>query len=270
MSRVPEVEGVLDARQLDATLDAIAAEQLPNGLILWYPGGHSDPWNHVEAAMALAVGGRRTEAERAYEWLVANQLENGAWHNYYLADGIEDLKLDTNVCAYVAAGVWHHFLLTRDRGFIEAMWPVVERAIDFVLSMQTARGEIIWARHTDGTPWSYALLTGSSSICHSLRCAVAIAEAVGEERPDWELATANLAHVVAHVRDAFEPKDRWAMDWYYPVLAGVVTGPAGATRLAERREHVRDGRTRSPLRRGPPVGDRGRDLRSGDRLPGPR
>ena len=242
MSRVPEVEGVLDARQLDTTLDAIAADQLPNGLILWYPGGHSDPWNHVEAAMALAVGGRRTEAERAYEWLVANQLENGAWHNYYLADGIEDLKLDTNVCAYVAAGVWHHFLLTRDRGFIEAMWPVVERAIDFVLSMQTARGEIIWARHTDGTPWSYALLTGSSSICHSLRCAVAIAEAVGEERPDWELATANLAHVVAHVRDAFEPKDRWAMDWYYPVLAGVVTGPAGATRLAERRStFVMDG-----------------------------
>jgi hypothetical protein len=122
--------------------------------------------------------------------------------------------LDANVCAYVAAGVWHHYLLTRDRGFLDTMWPVVERAIDFVLSMQTARGEIIWARHTDGTPWSYALLTGSSSICHSLRCAVAIAETVGEERPDWELATANLAHVVAHVRDA-SPKDRWAMDWYY-------------------------------------------------------
>ena len=211
MSRVPEVEGVLDARQLDTTLDAIAADQLPNGLILWYPGGHSDPWNHVEAAMALAVGGRRTEAERAYEWLVANQLENGAWHNYYLADGIEDLKLDTNVCAYVAAGVWHHFLLTRDRGFIEAMWPVVERAIDFVLSMQTARGEIIWARHTDGTPWSYALLTGSSSICHSLRCAVAIAEAVGEERPDWELAAANLRRrrATSPMRSSPRTAGRW-------------------------------------------------------------
>ena len=147
------------------------------------------------------------------------------------------------------------------------MWPVVERAIDFVLTMQTARGEIIWARHTDGTPWSYALLTGSSSICHSLRCAVAIAETLGEERPDWELAAANLAHVVAHVRDAFEPKDRWAMDWYYPVLAGVVTGAAGAARLAERTStFVMDGPRRS-LRRRPPVDDRGRDLRGGDGLP---
>ena len=234
MIRLPEVEGVLSTDQLATTVDAIAADQLASGLILWYPGGHSDPWNHVEAAMALTVGGRCTEAERAYEWLIAHQLENGAWHNYYLADGIEDHKLDTNVCAYVAAGVWHHFLITGDRGFLDSMWPVVERAIDFVLTMQTARGEIIWARHTDGTPWSYALLTGSASICHSLRCAVAIAEALGEERPDWELAAANLAHVVAHVRDAFEPKDRWAMDWYYPVLTGVVTGTAGAARLSER------------------------------------
>ena len=68
------------------------------------------------------------------------------------------------------------------------MWPVVERAIDFVLDLQTPRGEILWARHADGTPWSFALLTGSSSICHSLRCAIALAEQLGHERPDWELS----------------------------------------------------------------------------------
>ena len=31
MTRVPEVQGVLDARQLEATLDAIAVEQLRTG-----------------------------------------------------------------------------------------------------------------------------------------------------------------------------------------------------------------------------------------------
>ena len=40
-------------------------------------------------------------------------------------------------------------------------------------SSRQPRGEILWARHADGTPWSFALLTGSSSICHSLRCAIA-------------------------------------------------------------------------------------------------
>ena len=231
---VPSVPDVLSAADVAATVDAIADVQLPSGMVQWFPGGHADPWNHVEAAMALDLGGRAREAERAYEWLVSTQRADGAWHQYYIDDRVEDAKLDANVCAYVAAGVWHHWLLTGDRGFVEELWPVVERAIDFVLDLQRPRGEILWARHADGTPWSFALLTGSSSICHSLRCAIAAADLLGRDRPDWELSAATLAHAVAHVPEAFAPKERWAMDWYYPVLAGVVGGDAGADRLDAR------------------------------------
>lgn len=231
---IPSLDGVISARQLSETVAAIAEWQLPTGMVPWVPDGHCDPWNHVEAAMALALGGLRSEAERAFDWLVSKQRPDGAWHQYYLADRIEQDKLDANVCAYVAAGVWHHWLLFADRGFAETMWPVVEKAIDFVLDLQTPRGEILWARHADGTPWSFALLTGSSSICHSLRCAIALAELLGHERPDWELSAARLAHVIANEPDAFAPKHRWAMDWYYPVLAGVVDGDAGRARLDAR------------------------------------
>jgi hypothetical protein len=223
---------MLSERDLRDTIDSIAEQQQPDGLILWFPGGHADPWNHVEAAMALALGGRREDAERAYQWLVDRQRPDGSWHHYYLANGIEDPKFDANVIAYVAAGTWHHWLLTGDRGFLETMWPVVDRAIEWVLELQTARGEIIWARHPDGTPWPFALLTGSSSILHSLRCAIAIAEEIGEERPDWELSAALLANVIRTVPHAFEPKDRWAMDWYYPVLGGALLGDEGRQHLA--------------------------------------
>jgi hypothetical protein len=230
---LPAVDGVISAARIATTVDSIAEVQLADGMIPWFPGGHADPWNHIEAAMALDLGGRRADAERAYQWLVDRQRPDGAWHQYYLEDGIEETKLDANVCAYVAAGTWHHYLLTRDAGFLDAMWPVVEAAIDFVLDLQTPRGEILWARHDDGTPWSFALLTGSSSICHSLRCAIAIAEHLGHERPDWELSAAQLAHAIAHVPDAFEPKARWAMDWYYPVMAGVVVDESGRERLRD-------------------------------------
>ena len=54
-------------------------------MIPWFPGGHADPWNHVEAAMALDLGGRRAEADRAYEWLVDLQRADGSWHQYYIA-----------------------------------------------------------------------------------------------------------------------------------------------------------------------------------------
>jgi hypothetical protein len=239
-----DVPGVVTADELRETVDAIAEWQLPSGMVPWYPGGHADPWNHVEAAMALQLGGRRAEAERAFEWLVAHQRPDGAWHQYYLEDRVEQDKLDANCCAYVATGVWHHVLLFDDTGFAETMWPVVERAIDFVLDLQTPRGEVLWARHADGTPWSFALLTGSSSVCHSLRCAIALAERLGHERPDWELSAASLAHVIREYctsgaapseSDAFAPKHRWAMDWYYPVLGGVVLGEAGRERLDARR-----------------------------------
>ena len=132
-----DIDDIVTAESLSGTVDHIAAIQLPSGMIPWSPGAHADPWNHSEAVMALAVGGRRAEAERGLEWLVATQRPDGAWHQYYLADRVEQDKLDANCVAYVAAAVWHHWLLHSDRGLIEEMWPVVERAIDFVLDLQT-------------------------------------------------------------------------------------------------------------------------------------
>jgi hypothetical protein len=229
---LPTVPGILSAPEVAATAESIASVQLASGMIPWFPGGHADPWNHVEAAMALDVAGRRVEAEVAYDWLVHLQRSDGAWHQYYVADGIEADKLDANVCAYVATGVWHHFLCTADTGFLESLWPVVDAAIGFVLGLQTRRGEILWARHADGTPWSFALLTGSSSIGHSLGCALAMAHQLGHHRPRWERARAKLARTVVELPGAFAPKDRWAMDWYYPVLAGMLGGEPARRRLA--------------------------------------
>ena len=229
---VPELLGRVD---VERTADTIAACQLPSGMIPRFVGGVADPWNHVEAAMALAVAGRRAEAEAAYEWLARIQRPDGSWHQYYNSEGVDQDKLDANVIAYVATGVWHHWLRFSDAGFLAEMWPVVQRALDFVLGLQTTRGEILWARHADGTPWPFALLTGSSSISHSLRCGLAIAHRVGEERPSWELALARLVHTIRHChQEAFAPKDRWAMDWYYPVLAGVLTGAEARDRLASK------------------------------------
>ncbi len=231
---LPDLDSIVSAELLTGTVDHIAGIQLPNGMVPWSPGAHADVWNHCEALMALGVGGRRADAERGFEWLVSTQREDGAWHQYYLEDRVEQDKLDANCVAYVAAAVWHHWLLFEDRSFLTTMWPVVERAVDFVLDLQTPRGEILWARHADGTPWSFALLTGSSSICHSLRCAVALASELGKDRPDWELSVSTLASVIRNEPDAFAPKHRWAMDWYYPVLAGVIGGDAGRQRLADR------------------------------------
>src|SRR5690606_26573942 len=221
-----DIDGIVTADQLRETVDAIAEWQLPSGMV---------PWDRTGALRARRLGGRRAEAERGFEWLRSLQREDGAWHQYYLGDGsVEEDKLDANCCAYVATGVWFHWLTYRDRGVLEELWPMVRAATDFVLGLQQPRGEVIWARHADSTPFTFALLTGSSSISHSLRCSIAIATELGHERPNWELGASKLSRVIRDDPDAFAPKHRWAMDWYYPVLSGVVRGDAGRERLAHR------------------------------------
>ncbi len=80
---LPEVPGILSASDVLASGHAIAAVQRPDGMIPWFEGGHCDPWNHVEAAMALTVCGLVDEAVDAYRWLAGRQLGDGSWFNYY-------------------------------------------------------------------------------------------------------------------------------------------------------------------------------------------
>jgi hypothetical protein len=237
MRTLPHLPGIITADEVRTTARAIAALQLDNGMIPWFPGGHCDPWNHVETAMALDVAGLHTEAQLAYEWLLRTQRSDGAWHNYYLPDAtLEDAKLDTNVCAYVGAGLWHHWCSTGDRAFVERMWPMVRRALDWVIARQRADGTVLWAVEADGRqPWDYALLTGSSSVCHSLAAGQALAEVVGDPQPAWTAAHARLrAAIVGEPGPPrFADKSEWAMDWYYPVLCGVLEREDAKARLAE-------------------------------------
>ena len=58
------LDGVATRAELVATAAWIVARQRPNGMIAWYDGGHCDPWNHVETAMALDVMGLHDDAEQ--------------------------------------------------------------------------------------------------------------------------------------------------------------------------------------------------------------
>jgi hypothetical protein len=218
---------------IERSVEAIVATQLPDGSIPWNAIMHTDPWDHVEAAMALNVGGRRDESDAAFRWLARTQRLDGAWAAAYKNGEIEDATLDANFSSYVAAGAWHHWLCFGDLAWLERMWPTVEKAIDFALELQAETGVILWARDHEYRPWPGALLTSSSCIHLSLACAVHIAEALGHERPDWELSLASLA-VALRQPELFEPKDRFSMDWYYPVLSGALDDDTARRRLAAR------------------------------------
>jgi hypothetical protein len=230
---VPAVAGALSPGQCRQTATSIAATQESSGAIPWFDGGHTDPWDHVENAMALTAAGLLEPARGAFEWCCTAQRPDGSWPIQLRNGVVEDANSDSNFCAYIATGVWHHVLVTGERRFAETMWPVVTKAIDFVLDLQQPGGEISWARAKSG-PEPDALLTGCASIYHSIRCALALADYFDDPQPEWEVAVGELGHAIAHHPEAFVIKDRWSMEWYYPVLGGALRGGAARSRIDER------------------------------------
>lgn len=224
---------MLTPGQCRQTARSIAATQEPSGAIPWSEGGHTDPWDHVECAMALTAAGLLEPARAAFEWSRRTQRPDGSWPIQLRAGVIEDANSDSNFCAYIATGVWHHVLVTDDAAFGHEMWPVVRKAIDFVIDLQTGYGEIGWARSEAG-PLTEALLTGCASAFHSIRCALALAAFVGDPQPEWELALGRLGHAIAAHPEAFTEKDRYSMDWYYPILGGALRGAAATARITQR------------------------------------
>jgi hypothetical protein len=235
---IPAVAGVLSSAQVAQTAASIASMQEADGAVPWTVGEHVDVWNHVEAAMAMMVAGQVEAAEKAYEWCRRQQRHDGSWPMKTVAGEVEDASGETNMSAYLAVGVWHHWMLRRDLAFVERMWPVVRRGLDFVVAMQLPFGGIAWSQewdeHGPARVNRDALLAGSSSIYQSLRAGVALADLMDRPQPEWELAGGRLGHALRDHRDLFLDKSTFSMDWYYPVLGGAVRGRAGLDLIESR------------------------------------
>jgi len=217
---------------IDLAAGMIADTQSQSGEIPWCDGEKTDPWDHVEAAMGLGVGGYLQEARRAYEWLAQLQLGDGSWYAAYLNGVPMDKTRDTNFSSYIAVGVFHYYLITNDLMFLKKMWPTIKSAIDFVLGLQAPDGEIYWAISPKGRIDASALLTGSSSVYMSIKCALAIAGLLNESMASWAKGLIGLRHAIVNLPDRFnKDKSRYSMDWFYPILSGAVTGPKAQHRI---------------------------------------
>jgi len=233
-AHIPALAGLLSEHEVAATAASIARMQEHDGAVPWTTGAHTDVWNHVEAAMALLVGGEVEAAHRAYDWCLSTQRGDGSWPMKVVAGVVDDASAETNMTAYLAVGVWHHWLVRRDAAFVRRCWPAVRHALDLVVSLQLPFGGIAWSREEGGFVNADALLAGSSSVFHALRAGVALAELVDDAQPGWELAAGRLGHALREHRELFLDKSTFSMDWYYPVLGGAVRGDAGRDLIESR------------------------------------
>ncbi len=224
---------------ISKTAKYIASVQLESGAIPWFKGHLLDPWDHVEAAMGLSIAGHYQKAAKAYEWMAANQEPDGGfWPAYAGDEPLDCTRKESHHGAYFATGLWHHYLITKDHTLLQRLWPHVEAAIEFALGMQTSHGEIAWAMDHTGKSCPDALVTGCCSIYKSLECALGIADTLRMDRPFWRKSRTRLGLALAHHPERFdrswETKKRFSMDWFYPLLCGVLHGKEAEKRLQDR------------------------------------
>lgn len=232
-------KGLFPSEFFRKTVDYILSVQLDDGLIPWFEGHKADPWDHTEAAMGLSIAGEYHAAERAYDWLLKNQLPDGSWYaNYQDGEALYTEKRETNFIAYIATGVWHHYKITGDKKFLQRLFPAVKKSIDLICSLQAPTGEIYWAIEENGEPFKDALITGCSSVYKSLECAIALAHELELDAQLWTSSYEKLGKALRYHPEYFdrtwESKERFSMDWFYPILAGAFTGDAAKARISER------------------------------------
>jgi len=237
----------------DGAVSSILATQRPDGAIPWFENGVFDIWNHLEAAMGLNIMGAHQAADRAYNFLFQTQQDDGSWWSqlgsaapidedllHFSRSSMQTPKWirETNFIAYCATACWHYWLIRQDHDFLQRAYDCVDRAIAFILPLQSNHGEFRWTARDPETPEEDALLTGNSSIFKSLDCAIKLAAACGIDRQDWVEARGKCGAAIRLAPERFdrqwESKERFSMDWYYPCLSGALDAERAAARLAEK------------------------------------
>ena len=208
--------------------------QASDGSISWEENKKFDPWDHIESAMALTVAGETEAAMKAFKWMQLNQEKGGGWFSEYKSGHPSKKRMETNFAAYICVGIWHFYLVTKDKGFLEEYYPVLEKAMEFVTSMQTDSGDILWALNEKGSELDDALITGCSSIYKSMECFYAIKRQLNKDIGNLEEKMESLKTAIMNKPERFDrgwkSKERYSMDWYYPILCGVITGKEGLER----------------------------------------
>ena len=232
MSRIPAKARPFSVLNIDSVAGMIASLQKCSGDIPWHVDGKTDPWDLVESIMGLNIGGYHGEARLAFHWLKENQNPDGSWFSSYVNGVPEDRTCETHMACYIAVGLFHTYLVTRDIPLLEQYWPTLEKGIEFALNLQTTTGEIYWAKSPEGKVDPMSLLAGSSSIFMSLKCALAIASALGLKKSSWEQAFKSLGASIQENLHVYNvSKSRFSMYWFYPILSGALRGEKAQARI---------------------------------------
>ena len=224
-TEIPEIPGVLSAQQCRATAESIARAQEQSGAIPWSLVRTHRPVGPRRVRDGAVGAGLLEPARAAYRMeQVASNARMGPGR-CSSASGSSRMPTATATSARTSPpGCGTTFCVTGDDGFARRMWPRSRR--HRFRDRPSARrrrdllGERTFGSHRRGPGDRYV------SVYHSIRCAMALANYLGEPQPEWEVACGELGHALVAHPGSFTEKPHHSMDWYYPILGGALRGRA--------------------------------------------
>ncbi|MEX1313213.1 MAG: phenyltransferase domain-containing protein, partial [Desulfotignum sp.] len=133
MSRLPVKIQTFSILNIASVAGLILNLQRPSGDIPWHEDGKTDPWDLVESVMGLNIAGYHTEARRAMEWLSQQQNPDGSWFSAYMNGVPEDRTREAHMACYMAVGLFHAYLITRDRSWLMDFQDTMEKGVEYAL-----------------------------------------------------------------------------------------------------------------------------------------
>ncbi len=141
------------------------------------------PRDGVFEAWALDRCGYSEEAHRFYRWCRRTQMHEGLWYQNHYTDGRRHWAgIQVDQVATVVWGVWQHFELNHDREFLVEMWPMVQRASDYLLRARSADSGLVFSEQDLWEETGGELLYTNAATVAGLECAALHAKELGQER----------------------------------------------------------------------------------------
>lgn len=102
-------------------------------------GGYGYCWGRDAAyiATALSRAGLVQQAERFYDWARSTQDADGKWDHRHYMDGqlAPSWGFQADEPASIVWGIWEHYKLTRDRGFLLRMAETLHQGADYLATL---------------------------------------------------------------------------------------------------------------------------------------
>lgn len=166
-------------------------------------GGYAYCWGRDAAFITTAfdAAGLTALSTRFYEWTLTSQDPDGSWQQRHYHDGrlAPSWGLQIDEGASILWGMWQHYGHIRDEGFVQRVWPAVERGAGFLAGFLDEETGLplpsrdLWeerlAEHTYSAAAVYGGLTAAASFAGLL--------GRSEQAESWSAAAERVRQSIA-------------------------------------------------------------------------